>query len=130
METNPLTKEDIKEIGLIVREIAADNMLPGSTDVEVEFTTQDCDPLVSGMTSYGSANGASSADDTSLQQLNLDYHVPGGQENGAPVDAYGAEVTYLPLAKLDDNAVDIAGKQEGDTKRVPIVDINAAQVAD
>jgi len=151
LENNLLTKEDIKEIELIVREIAADNMLPGSTDVEAEFTTRDCDPLVSGITSYGSANGASSADDTFLQPLNLDYHVPGGQENGAPGDAYGAEVTYLPLAKLDDNAADAqagngnrqfgvpnerddaaddAGEQEGDIKRVPIVDINAAQDAD
>ena len=62
-------------------------MLPVSTDEEVEFTTLDGDPLVSGITSYGSANGASSADDTFLQPLNLDYHVPGGQENGAPGDA-------------------------------------------
>ena len=69
LETNPLTKDDIKEIELIVREIAADNMLPGSTDVEAEFTTRDCDPLVSGITSYGSANNASG-------------------------DADGAEVTY------------------------------------
>ena len=101
-------------------------MLPGSTDVEEEFTTRDCDPLVSGITSYGSANNATG-------------------------DAYGAEVTYLPLAKLDDNAADAqagngnrqfgvpnerddaaddAGEQEGDIKRVPIVDINAAQDAD
>ncbi len=69
MKNNLLTKEDIKEIELIVREIAADNMLPGSTDVEAEFTIRDCDPLVSGITSYGSANNASG-------------------------DAYGAEVTY------------------------------------
>ena len=110
-----------------MREIAADNMLPGSTDVEAEFTTRDCDPLVSRITSYGSANSATG-------------------------DAYGAdaaEVTYLPLAKLDDNAADAqagnmqfgvpnerddaaddAGEQEGDIKRVPIVDINAAQDAD
>ena len=126
LETNLLTKEDIKEIERIVREIAADNMLPGSTDVEAEFTTRDCDPLVSGITSYGSANNATG-------------------------DAYGAEVTYLPLSKLDDNAADAqagngnrqfgvpnerddaaddAGEQEGDIKRVPIVDINAAQDAD
>ncbi len=49
LENNLLTKEDIKEIELIVREIAADNMLPGSTDMEVEFTTRDCNPLVSGI---------------------------------------------------------------------------------
>jgi hypothetical protein len=91
LETTPLTKEDIKEVERIVRDIAADNMLPGSVDMEVEFTTQDCDPLGSGITSYGSANGASSADDTFLQPLNLDYHVPGGQENCATGDAYGAE---------------------------------------
>ena len=105
-----------------MREIAAD-MLSGSTDVEAEFTTRDCDPLVSGITSYGSANNTTG-------------------------DAYGAEV---PLAKLDDNAADAqagngnrqfgvpnerddaaydAGEQEGDIKRVPIVDINAAQDAD
>ena len=123
LENKILTKEDIKEIELIVREIAADNMLPGSTDMEVEFTTRDCDPLVSGITSYGSANNATG-------------------------DAHGAEVTYLPLAKLDDNAADAqagngnrqfcvpkefddaaddAGEQEGDIKRVPIVDTNAAQ---
>ena len=109
-----------------MREIAANNMLPGSTDVEAEFTTRDSDPLVSGITSYGSANNATG-------------------------DAYGAEVTYLPLAKLDDNvadaqagngsrqfcvpnerddAADDAGEQEGDIKRVPIVDTNAAQDAD
>ena len=126
METNLLTKEDIKEIERIVREIAADNILPGSTDVEAEFTTRDCDPLVSRITSYGSANSATG-------------------------DAYGAdaaEVTYLPLAKLDDNAADAqagnrqfgvpnerddaaddAGEQEGDIKRAPIIDLNVAQEA-
>ena len=52
-ENNLLTEDDIKEIKPFVREIAADNMLPGSTDMEVEFTTRDCDPLVPGITSYG-----------------------------------------------------------------------------
>ena len=106
-----------------MREIAADNMLPGSTDVEAEFITRECDPLVSGITSYGSGNNATG-------------------------DAYGAEVTYLPLAKLDDNAADAqagnrqfgvpnerddaaddAGEQEGDIKRAPIIDLNVAQEA-
>ena len=32
----------------------------------------DCNPLVSGITSYGSANGASSADVSFLRQHNLD----------------------------------------------------------
>ena len=41
--------------------------------MEVEFTTLDCDPLVSGITSHGSANGASSADVTFLRLHSLDY---------------------------------------------------------
>ena len=74
------------------------------------------------------------------------HHAPGGQENGAPDDPSGAEVTHLTLSKPDNNAAeeqtgngnnhsgvpkerddadDDAEKQEGDTKRVPIVDINA-----
>ena len=63
----------IKDVELVTQEITADNMLSGNTDVEVEFTTLDCDPLVSGITSHGSANGASSADVTFLRLHNVDY---------------------------------------------------------
>ena len=89
--------------------------------MEVEFTTQDCDPLGSGITSYGSANGVTAQTIHSCSRSTWITMFLAGrtQENGAPGDAYGAEVTYLPLAKLDDNAADDAGKQEGDTKRVP-----------
>ncbi len=34
------------------------------------------------------------------------HHAPGGQENGAAGDPYGAEVTQLTLTKLDDNAAE------------------------
>ena len=63
----------MKDVELVSQEITADNMLSGNTDVEVEFTTLDCDPLVSGITSHGSANGASSADVTFLRLHNVDY---------------------------------------------------------
>ena len=71
---------------------------------------------------------------------------PSSDDEETPGDSYGSKVTHLPLTKLDDNATeeqtgngnnhsgvpkerddadDDAEKQEGDTKRVPIVDINA-----
>ena len=43
--------------------------------------------------------------------FNLDYYAHDEQENGAPGDAHVAEVTYLPPAKLDNNA---ANEQAGD----------------
>jgi hypothetical protein len=47
----------MKDVELVSQEITADNMLSGKTDVEVELTTLNWDPLVSGITSHGSANG-------------------------------------------------------------------------
>ena len=75
----------------------------------------------------GSAYEAGNADVTSLQLLNLDYHAPGGQDDKAPGDAYVAEVTYLPPAKLDNNAAD---EQAGNAKKQPGVPNERDNAAD
>ena len=94
----------IKDVEVVTQEITADNMLSGNTDVEVEFTTLDCDPLVSGITSYGSANGASSADVTFLRLHNLDYPAINKQK-AADEAMYNLEYPALYEQKAADEAL-------------------------
>ena len=47
------------------------------------------------------------------------HHAPGGQENRAPDDPYGAEVTHLTLTKLDDNATEEQAGNGNDHSGVP-----------